>query len=249
MLAGLAVATAFAVFAATITTSALPNGWDRGVLRQVVAACAAMKRTAGTGFPCAEVHLATPDSVGYVRLRPPGMATESLIVPIAPLEGIESPPLQAPAATPLWAAAWDARTDVEGALGHAVPRDAIGLAVNARGTRTQDQFHIHVDCLNVSIEAALARRAPALSDHWTPYPDRLRGVHYWARTIHSPDLAGINVAQLVSNGLPGAAAAMDRVTLALAPITLGDGAPGFLLLANTANRSAERLLDHACRGV
>jgi CDP-diacylglycerol pyrophosphatase len=248
LLAGLAVATVFAVFAAMITTSALPNGWDRGVLRQVVSACATMKRTAGTGFPCAEVHLATSDSVGYVRLRPPGMTTESLILPIAPLDGIESPPLQAEAATPLWAAAWAARGAVEDALGHEVPRDGIALAVNARGTRTQDQFHIHVDCLNGTIEAALARRAPDLSDSWALYPDRLRGVRYWARTIRSADLSGVNVAQLVSAGLPGAAAAMDRVTLAVVPMTLGDGTPGFVLLANTANLSAERLLDHSCRG-
>ena len=68
------------------------------------------------------------------------------------------------------------------------------------------------------------------------------------RAIASSDLSGVNVARLLAAAPPAANAPMGHATLAVAPATLADGTQGFFLLANWADSSAERLLDHECRG-
>ena len=171
----------------------------------------------------------------------------SLLAPLADYDGIESPELQADAATDLWRAAWAMRSDVAAALGRALPRTDLALAVNASGTRTQDHFHIHLDCLRSYIGADLAGLKGQITDRWARLSKTLRGTYYWARSLKSTDLAGINVPRLVADSPPALNHPMGHVTLAVVGTTLSDGSDGFYLLANWQNLSAEALLDHHCR--
>ncbi|MDR3474586.1 MAG: CDP-diacylglycerol diphosphatase [Devosia sp.] len=237
-----------AAIAATVATSALAGNWSRDALRNVVTACAMAKSTVGLSFPCTDVRLGAPGSDGYALIRSPGFASEFLVTPLGPVDGIESPELQSDAATGLWNTAWSARADVAEALGRPLPRTGVGLAVNAVGTRTQDHFHIHVDCVRQSVGRALQARAKLITADWRKLPMRLAGDTYWVRALAGSDLAGTNVTRLVADSPPAADTPLDRATVAVIAAKLADGSDGFYLLANWTDSSAERLLDHACRG-
>jgi CDP-diacylglycerol pyrophosphatase len=213
----------------------------------VVAACVVSKSTLGLSFPCTYVKLDSPDADGYAVIRSPGFASEFLLSPLADYDGIESPELQTDRATGLWQAAWAMQGDVAAALGRTLARTRLALAVNASGTRTQDHFHIHLDCLRASVGQVLALKRGSIGPQWSELETPLRGETYWARSIAGPDLAGVNVPRLVADAPPAADNPMDHVTLAVVGATLRDGSSGFYLLANWANSSAERLLDHRCR--
>jgi CDP-diacylglycerol pyrophosphatase len=231
---------------AAITTAALADPFGRDALRGVVAACRLSKATLGVAFPCAEVEMGGPGQAGYAIIRSPGFASEFLLAPLADYDGIESPELRGSAATGLWHAAWEMQSNVDGALGRTVPRAGLALAVNASGTRTQDHFHIHLDCLRANVAAVLAS-LKGVDGRWRQVRQPLRGDRYWVRSIPSADLQGINVAQLIAAAPPADNHDMGDVTLAVIGMTLADGTDGFYLLANWQNKSAERLLDHRCR--
>ena len=71
-------------------------------------------------------------------------------------------------------------------------------------------------------------------------------------SLTGDDLAGRNPFKLLADGDPAAKADMSLETLVVAPVTLPDGKPGFILLADRADPSAgdygsgEELQDHAC---
>lgn len=238
LLAGVALA---------VATASLADPFGRDALRGVVAACEMSKRTLGLSFPCNDVKLGSPTSDGYVTIHSPGFASEFLLAPLADYDGIESRGLQADAATGLWHAAWAMRSDVLTALGRDVPRNGLALAVNASGTRTQDHFHIHLDCLRGHVGRELETLKGEITGDWARMREPLRGSYYWGRTIDSADLGGVNIARLIADAPPARNHPMGHVTLAVVPETLRDGSDGFLLLANWQNLSAEALLDHHCR--
>jgi len=233
---------------AIIAAPVMAEGIGRGALRGVVAACVVAKSTLGLAFPCADVTLDAPGADGYAIIRSPGYSSEFLLASTAPMNGIESADLQTDAATGFWRAAWNAREDVSEALGHPLTRNDVALAVNASGTRTQDHFHIHVDCIRQSVTRALSKGATRISDRWSQFPTRLAGEPYWVRAIPSADLSGTNVVKLIADAPPAAGVPIADATLALVGAKLADGSDGFYLLANWADSSAERLLDHQCKG-
>src|SRR5437763_655873 len=87
----------------------------RSALGVVVAGCALNQRVTGSPFPCLAVEAG--GAWGYAVVRPPSAVTEAIVVAAAPIEGIESPVLEKPAASALWQAAWTARAFVSAALG------------------------------------------------------------------------------------------------------------------------------------
>jgi CDP-diacylglycerol pyrophosphatase len=232
---------------ASVATASLADNFGRGALRNVVAACAVSKSALGLSFPCSDMKLDAPGADGYAIIRSPGFASEFLLAAQGPMDGIESNALQADAATGFWPAAWAARGDVAAALGRPLPRTSIALAVNASGTRTQDHFHIHIDCVRPTVARILADRGGEIDADWQPLPARLVGERYWARAISGSDLTGVNVARLLAAAPPASTQPMAHATLAVVGARLKDGSDGFYLVANWANSSAERLLDHSCK--
>ena len=61
-----------------------------------------------------------------------------------------------------FADAWQAREYVSGALHEVLPRDDIGLAINSLRGRSQDQLHIHIDCIRPDVRAALHKNEASL---------------------------------------------------------------------------------------
>ncbi|MDQ0393120.1 CDP-diacylglycerol diphosphatase [Labrys monachus] len=223
------------------------GGFERDALKHVVSACALTKRTVGVSFPCLDVKTGKPGAEDYAVIRAPQFRTEVLVVPVDAIAGIEDPALLTTSSAHLWEAAWAARHFVADALGRDLPRNAVGLAVNSVAARSQDQFHIHVDCLDGAVQRAVIAGKARIGDTWRRFPLPLGGAGYWARSIASADLKGVNVAALLFKGLPAGRGTMDRMSVAVVGMTMRDGRDGFLLLAHDGSRTAEALLDHSCR--
>lgn len=197
--------------------------------------------------PCTLVDLAG----GYVVLKDRRGATQFLVLPTARITGIESAALLSPRVPDYMQDAWEARRFVqERALGP-LTRNDLSLAVNSIYGRSQNQLHIHVDCLRKDVRDALAQHRNAIGDKWRPFPVALAGHHYIARRLVLLDLSDVNPFRTLADEVPEARANMGAYTLVVAGATFG-GKPGFIVLADHADpalgdvANGESLQDHAC---
>lgn len=197
--------------------------------------------------PCTLVDLAG----GYVVLKDRRGATQFLVLPTARITGIESAALLSPRVPDYMQDAWEARRFVqEQALGP-LTRNDLSLAVNSIYGRSQNQLHIHVDCLRKDVRDALAQHRNAIGDKWRSFPVALAGHHYIARRLILLDLSDVNPFRTLADEVPEARANMGAYTLVVAGATFG-GKPGFIVLADHADpalgdvANGESLQDHAC---
>jgi len=209
--------------------------------------CVPDQQQHGSPAPCTLVDL----SGGYVVLKDLVGATQFLVLPTARISGIESPQLLAPGVPDYMEDAWAARRFVRARAPGPLGRDDLSLAINSLYGRTQNQFHIHVDCLKPEVRAALRDSHSAISDQWRRFPVLLAGHSYMARRLLSRDLSGTNPFLLLAESSPDARAHMGAFTLVVAGAFFA-GRPGFVLLADRADPergnfgSGESLQDHAC---
>ena len=99
--------------------------------------------------PCISVSVAGPAGSprGFAVLPDRKGGAHLLLISIEPLTGLESSAARGAGAPSYFQAAWAARVEMMKLIGYKVSRNAIGLAVNSRSARSQDQFHIHIECL------------------------------------------------------------------------------------------------------
>lgn len=241
-LAWLAAAFALAALAAPLSACADPNVLWNIVHNQ----CAPSEAAKGDPSPCLAADLAA----GYAVLKDRSGATQVLVIPTAKVTGIEDPALLAPAARNYFQDAWVARRFVNALAGEVIPRDALSLAVNSMYGRSQNQLHIHVDCIRADVRAQLKANVDRIGPAWAPVDVGVSGRHYEAMRLTGDDLGPRNPFDLLANGDPAARADMGLETLLVAPVTSADGAPGFILIADRASPgdagSAEELQDHNC---
>lgn len=189
--------------------------------------CVPHEQSSDDPAPCAIVN----QDGGFALLKDIQGPAQYLLIPTERITGIESPALLAPDATDYFAQAWLARPLTEERLGRSVPRDWMSLAVNSEFARTQEQLHIHIDCLRADVHDALARRVADVGPVWAPFPEPLAGDRYSAIAVAGEDLGTVNPFRLLADGVPGARADMGRQTLVVAGAVLRDGQPGFIVLA------------------
>lgn len=197
-----------------------------------------------TAAPCARIYLpdAAHEREGFAVLADIKGGAHFLLIPTRTLAGMESPELIEPGIPNYFAAAWAARDLLNAAAGHPVPRSAVGLAINPRRARSQDQFHIHMECLRTDVAAALRQAAPQLTDAWT-----LTAIGPWsyeARRVLGDELTGSDPIALLADKLPAARSTLDDYTLVVAGMNFRSG-PGFVLLAGHGP-AGELLLDSTC---
>jgi CDP-diacylglycerol pyrophosphatase len=202
--------------------------------------------------PCARVDLDDGVDKGFVILKDIFGTTQYLLIPTARIPGIESLIILAPDAPNYFADAWDARTYVDDALHQTLPREDIALAINSVAGRSQDQLHIHVDCIQPDVQAALQKQARSIRKRWTRLTVELSGHRYWAMWVDGENLGANNPFRLLAKGLPGAAQDMGDRTLVVVGATRARGAMGFVILEdqvdenNHDSANGEELLDHGC---
>jgi CDP-diacylglycerol pyrophosphatase len=235
---------------AAVVVGALPAAAaDPDALWKIVhGKCVPDQRQHHNPAPCARVDLSAGVVRGHVVLKDLRGELQYLVIPTARVTGIESPRLLAPHGPNYWAPAWQARSYVFARAHRTFPRNAIGLAVNSEKGRSQNQLHIHVDCVRPDVRSYLAAHAAELPPHWSQTPVSFDGHRYRAMRIAGATLRGVDLFRLLARGIAGARADMGDWTL----VVIGIEPRGFVLLAGhvdpaTNDRgSGEDLLDHSC---
>ncbi|MBV8455728.1 MAG: CDP-diacylglycerol diphosphatase, partial [Acetobacteraceae bacterium] len=154
-----------------------------------------------------------------------------------------------PNAPDYWEDAWEATRDVEALAGERLPREDLSLAINSPYARTQNQLHIHIDCIRTDVAEALRTHADEIGDTWAPFAPKIGRTPYRAIRVPTLQQPGANPFQLLARSQPD----MSRETLAVVGATLPGGVPGFYLLETRADPAvpfsggAEELQDHDCK--
>ena len=189
---------------------------------------------------------------GYAVLKDLHGATQLLLIPTDRITGIDDPLILAPGAKNYWQDAWSARPIFQRRAPHLVPREDLALAINSKFGRSQNQLHIHIDCVRPDVRAALKASESRIGASWAALDIDLAGRRYRARRLDGADFGGANPFRLLAED-PQARADMGRETLVAVGMTFAGGKPGFILLSDQANPllgnigHGEDLLDPACK--
>ena len=214
--------------------------------------CVPNEREYGQPSPCAVVDLKDGEAHGYVVLKDNVGDTQYLVMPTAKITGIEDPAVLAPDAANYFAEAWRERHFTVEAAKRDLPRAALSLAVNSVDGRSQNQLHIHIDCVTPAVRDAVRKNIAAVADKWGPFPELLAGHRYQALRIAGETLDRFDPFKKLADDVPGARDAMRKQTLVVIGADLEGGAPGFVILADRADpatgdhASGEELQDHSC---
>ncbi|MEH2487492.1 CDP-diacylglycerol pyrophosphatase [Bradyrhizobium sp. AZCC 2230] len=238
--------------AAAIVSLAAICAWfyvarNRNALWEIVSEqCVPKAQRGAANNPCAKVDL----NGEYVIFKDRIGVGQYLLIPTKRIKGIETPELVEGGEHNYWRDAWNERAYVDHALRLQLVSENIGLAVNSASGRSQDQLHIHIDCMRPDVVAALRVNRDAISGRWTEFPSLLSRHQYRTLLISVGTLRDIDPFRLLYSYLRGKGEAMADQSLLLTGTTLADGKPGFILL-NThvgpgGDASAEELLDHSC---
>jgi CDP-diacylglycerol pyrophosphatase len=210
--------------------------------------------------PCSAVALPKNGESGYAVFKDEKGPTQYLLIPTARITGIESPALWAPDGPNYFGDAWAATSSVDQRLHRTLPRTDFALAINSVSGRSQDQLHIHIDCIRPEVKEALQDLGPQIGTAWTILPTKLRGHQYRALWLPGEALGERNPFVLLAGSLQLPAEEMGRHTLVLAGAEVS-GRPGFILLDGASSLfadllspwirlgsgSGEELEDHSCK--
>ena len=204
--------------------------------------CVPPEQSMGKPGVCTDVNL----KKHYAILKDIVGDTQYLLIPTDRVSGIESPLILQPDAPDYWVDAWNARHYVNERAKVQLQDDQLGLEINSQFRRSQQQLHIHIDCMRDDIVAALAPYRDQVLFQW--HPATLDKQRY--RVMRVPNLDGENNPfRVVARDHPGSAdMAQQTILVTGAGRTTKDG----WLIVNSAlniedgSGTAEPLLDHEC---
>ena len=218
---------------------------DRDALWKITnSKCVPAQQVSNTPKPCESVDLTGGDAMGSVVLKDLIGATQFLLIPTRRITGMEDPLVGLAELPNYWRPAWEARQFVFQRAGKTLPPDTIGLAINAHGWRSQDQLHIHIDCLRADVRDILAQNASMITDTWSDLPVALAGQTYRVRRIvgEHPDPDPF---ALLLEDVKAAGTRLGDHTLAMV-----GAKDGFILLSRrgspTERAHSEDVLDKSC---
>ena len=173
---------------------------------------------------------------------------QSLLIPTDRVTGVEDPRILASDAPNYWQAAWNARLFV----GRLAPRDLLddefALAINSKVARSQEQLHIHIDCIRPDVHDALEALRGKIGAQWTQ--TEIIGQRYRIRQLDPGDLDSQNLFALVAGQL-APDQGMERATIVLTSTITANGESRLDLLVGLAgdggnSGGGEDLEDHTC---
>lgn len=198
--------------------------------------------------PCTDVDVTEGLERGHVLFKDRSGIAQYLMIPTARRTGIEDPRLLEPGAANYFAAAWVGRDLVSQLLPRPLARHETGLALNSPQARSQNELHIHVDCVSAEVRDAVRAHADAVGPAWGDFPVPLAGRTWRAVRVLGQDFGGTDPVRLLASS----GADMGRATLGAVGATFAQGGEGFVVLAAISGASpadgasAERLQDHSC---
>lgn len=238
------LAAAFTI-AFTVSACARLATVDSNALWKIVdIRCVPSQQATGTPGQCTTVNL----EKRYVILKDIVGRSQHLLIPTDRITGIESPLILAPHAQDYWVDAWDARRYVEGSVKRTLPDDQLGLEINSQYRRSQNQLHIHIDCMRREVSLALARHANDTPGEWRW--ETIDGRRYRIMRVTSLGEAS-NPFRIVARDNQDAEAMAAQTILVTGAGPSAD-TDGWLILnsgidVDNGSGSAEGLMDHACR--
>ncbi len=201
--------------------------------------------------PCIEVNIANGEESGFAVLKDnaPTKPYEYLLIPTRRITGIESLLILASDTPNYFEDAWAARSYVSRLVQVELAPDMIALAVNSARDRTQNQLHIHVDCVRPDMRSLLKEKEETLTDRWSKI--EAAGYDYMALKLSAEAWARSNPFRLLADGIEGAGEHMDLETLVAVGAVFQDGSTGFYLLSRRggllSSAHGEDLIDPTCR--
>ncbi|WP_049768200.1 CDP-diacylglycerol diphosphatase [Methylocella silvestris] len=195
--------------------------------------------------PCARINLKNGEADGWAVLKDIVGRTQFLLIPTRRLSGMEDPLLGGGELPNYWIPAWATRKLVADNAKKELARDDIAMAINGAGARSQDQLHIHVDCVRSDVRDELRKRAPEIGSDWADF--RMFGQNYRARRMKGEEPQPDPFRLLAED--PRSLPLRDN-SLAVIGASFADGAPGFIAIAQQAPGGAthlEDLQDHFCK--
>jgi len=202
--------------------------------------CVPHEREFATSLPCAAVD----EAAGYAILKDRNGASQFLLIATARVSGIEDPAVLAAGAPDYWIPAWRYTRLVEALIGRALPRESLSLAINSANHRTQDQFHIHLDCIRADVRDALRTHGARIGETWSVFPVPLAGHTYRAVRMATLAQPGATPFHRLAS-LPEAKSDMGAESLVAVGARFANGDTGFYLL-ETREGPGEELQDHRC---
>ncbi|MCF1469171.1 CDP-diacylglycerol diphosphatase [Agrobacterium vitis] len=198
--------------------------------------------------PCVRVN----SGEHYALLKDQRGVAQHLLIPTDRITGIESPALLDDKTPNFFADAWSERAAVNARLPHPLPRDAVSLAVNAQDARSQNQLHIHIDCLSPDAHAVLTKIANDIGTGWAPLPVAVAGHQFIAMKVEGDTLAGYNPFLALAKTLKDPSTEMASHNLVVVGASFASG-PGFIILTDVAPAAivgfsgGEDVQDHSCQ--
>ena len=240
----LRTAAALAVAFTAVSCARLATVDSNALWKIVDMRCVPSQQATGTPGQCTVVDL----DKRYVILKDIVGRSQHLLIPTDRVTGIESPFVLAPNAQDYWDDAWVSRLYVEKSVKRSLPDNQLGIEINSQFRRTQNQLHIHIDCMLSKVSDALARHAKDTPGEWRW--DTLDGQRYRIMRVTSLTQAS-NPFRIVARDNRGAAA-MAMQTILVTGAGPSAEKDGWLVVnsgldVGNGSGSAEGLLDHACR--
>jgi CDP-diacylglycerol pyrophosphatase len=226
------------------TPDLAPNA-GRDAFQQIVQnQCVANWLQHNNPSPCERVLLADAkaDSIGYALLADPDGGAHYLLIPTQTMTSTDSGELLDPNLPNYFAEAWHGRDLLSKFVGRAVPMTDVGLVVATPAARTQNQFHIHIECLRQDVVDSLKATADKVTDHWSPVT--VAGFPFQAVRLSIQGLEVSNPFELVASLSPDARHHVANYTVVIAGVQYQSG-PGFIVLTGTGP-SGDLLLDSGC---
>lgn len=197
--------------------------------------------------PCVSVNKAEH----YAVLKDQRGVAQHLLIPTQRITGIEDRRLLDPATPNFFADAWKEKQAVDSRLPRRMTRDELSLAVNAKSARTQNQLHIHIDCLSIEAHNALAKVVDQVKPQWAPLPVEIAGHHFMAKRVMGRKLRSYNPFIDLAKTLKDPAMEMAQHNLDVVGVYFKEG-PGFVVLTDVAfptikgMAGGEDIQDHDC---
>jgi CDP-diacylglycerol pyrophosphatase len=220
-----------------------PATADRNVLWKIVHdRCQVGYQRTGMYAPCALVD----EDSGTALYKADFDPYQYLLLPLAPITGIEDPALQEPTSRNYLQDAWAGRILLTSRINNTLPESDIVLAINPQNARSQDQLHIHISCASPTTAAALKTVDATEYGGWKPLSTQLNDQAYQALAVTADTLKSKNLFQDVYAKVTGDGRKMEHTAVAVVNVAPDQ----FLLLVaeGTSDEpvAAETLQDHKC---
>ncbi|MGH8778410.1 CDP-diacylglycerol diphosphatase [Paraburkholderia sp.] len=238
-----ALGCAFAIVAAVAGCAKLA-GVDHDALWKIVDLQCVPAAQAGTGSQCAQVDLQRH----YAILKDISGKAQHLLIPTDRVTGIESPAILSANLLPYWSDAWTSRRFVEISVKQSLADNQLGIEINSQFRRSQDQLHIHIDCMRADVTDALARHRDDTPGTWRW--DTVDGKRY--RIMRVTSLDGVDDPFRIVARDHDTTQAMAIQTILVTGAGTSAARDGWLIVnsdlaLDQGTGTAEGLLDHACR--